>query len=336
MTEIKLPDTEHPATPEPGRDGADLARPGERYFRHPGDVVRLVLWGATSLVLVIFIGVATGTSDGVTTDLGRAAGQLPDTVRELLLALLQIVAIAVPATVLGVLVATRRWRRLTFVSAAAAAGAAVFGLLDAAFGLSESVPGRVTSGTWVASPRFPSLVYVSGVAAVTAVGKPWLARPWRRAADRGALVLLLVMASGGAQACRSSCSRTRPARPSAPCCWCIFGAPNRRPAPPTSGTPCGRWSGGRQPDAHSGRGWAVQLYSTTEPTVADLRQGVRPGQSRCGPPVPWLPDDRPPRRQRGVVDLVAVPRRRAPGAPAAARRPGRRRVPRGLRARRTS
>jgi len=212
-------------------DRSELSPPGERYFRHPGDVVRLVLWGATSVVLVVFIGVATGTSEGITTDLGRAARQLPTTARELLLALLQVVAVAVPVVVVAVLVAMGRWRRLGFVVGAAAAGAGVFWALDAAFDLSASVRGAVTNGTWVASPRFPSLAYVAGVAAVTAVGKPWLSRPWRRAADRGALVLLLVMAIGGSAGVPELLLALAAGATVGSALLVLFGAPNRRPAP---------------------------------------------------------------------------------------------------------
>ena len=72
--------------------------PGERYFRHPGDLVRLVLWGVCLVVLAIFISVATATSDGVTSDLGRAAGRVAVSVREFTLALNQVVAAGVRST----------------------------------------------------------------------------------------------------------------------------------------------------------------------------------------------------------------------------------------------
>ena len=47
--------------------------PGERYYRHPGDIVRLVVWERAIVVFLLFIDVSTGTSDGVRTDLGDAA-----------------------------------------------------------------------------------------------------------------------------------------------------------------------------------------------------------------------------------------------------------------------
>src|SRR5258706_10166667 len=94
------------------RVGADLERPpGERYYRHPGDVVRLVIWGAAAVLVVLFIQVATDTSDGVTTDLARAGARLARPIRVLLLALCQVAAIVVPVGVAGGLMIRQRWRR---------------------------------------------------------------------------------------------------------------------------------------------------------------------------------------------------------------------------------
>src|SRR5213083_1175355 len=85
---------------EPGSPGFDPAPPGERYYRHPGDAVRLVLWGAATVLLAVVIGFGTHTTDGVTEDFGRVVARAPTSVRELLLALVQVLAIAVPTAVL--------------------------------------------------------------------------------------------------------------------------------------------------------------------------------------------------------------------------------------------
>src|SRR4051794_21115858 len=135
----------------------DAAPPGERYFRHPGDVVRLVLWGAAALLLTIVIALGTHTTDGVTADLGRVAGRAPMSVRELLLALTQVVALAVPAVIVVELVVAQRWRRLGIVALAAAGGAGLWVALETAIDLPGHLSDAVTSGTWVASTRFPSL-----------------------------------------------------------------------------------------------------------------------------------------------------------------------------------
>ena len=72
-TTVSAPFDPHAAAP--GASAFDLAPPGERYFRHPGDVVRLVLWGIAAAVLAIVIALGTHTSDGVTADLGRVAAR---------------------------------------------------------------------------------------------------------------------------------------------------------------------------------------------------------------------------------------------------------------------
>ena len=137
MTELDVPGPPTSADPAVPR-GAGLGdqAPGERYFRHPGDVVRLVLWAIVTFVLALFVSIASDTSDGLTTDLGRAASRLAEAVRELSLALAQVGAILVPLAVVIVLVVQRRWRRLGVGLLAAAAGVAVLALVDAAVGLS--------------------------------------------------------------------------------------------------------------------------------------------------------------------------------------------------------
>ena len=114
MTSISAPEAPFDAPP-PSAALTDSRPPGDRYFRHPGDLVRLVVWGVVTAVLAIVISLATSTSDGVTEDLGRAAARVPTSVRELALALAQVGSILVPAVVVIVLAFQQRWRRLGLV-----------------------------------------------------------------------------------------------------------------------------------------------------------------------------------------------------------------------------
>jgi undecaprenyl-diphosphatase len=211
---------------------SDLERPpGERYYRHPGDVVRLVIWGAASVLVILFIQVATDTSDGVTTDLARAGARLARPIRVLLLALCQVAAIVVPVGVLGGLMVRQRWRRTGVVVLAAIAGAACFALLDGLLDLPGKVAGAVDSGTWLASTRFPNLEYLAGAAAAATVGKPWLARPWRRSTDLVLIALGLVIAiTGGAGVPEVLLAGAVGAAIGA-AVLVVLGAPNRRPSP---------------------------------------------------------------------------------------------------------
>jgi Kef-type K+ transport system membrane component KefB len=131
--------------------------PGDRYFRHPGDVVRLVLWGTVLVLLAIFLSVADATSAGVSTDLGRVASQLPDAVREFFLTVAQVGGVLVPVLIAALLIWQRRWRRIGIGLLGAAAGLVVFVALDLALDIPRRVADAVDTETWVASSRFPSL-----------------------------------------------------------------------------------------------------------------------------------------------------------------------------------
>ena len=218
------------APPPAGLDGQP---PGERRFRHPGDVVRLTLWGTATLVLVVLIAVATSTSEGVTTDVGRVVTRLPGSVREFLLGLIQVAALAVPVAVVVGLVVKQRWHRLLLVALAGAAGAGLFALLDAGLALHRRIPDGVTGDTWVLSSRFPSLPYLAAVAAIATLGKPWLSRSWRRSCDWGVAVLAGAMAIAGTAGVPELALAVATGSAAGAAVLVVFGAPNRRPAPAT-------------------------------------------------------------------------------------------------------
>ena len=219
-------------TAPPTATTEDDRPPGERYFRHPGDVVRLVLWTLAAILLVVFVEVATGTSGGISTDLGGAAGRIPRTVREVLLALTQVVAVVLPEVVVIVLaLVQRRWRRLGMLVLAAAAGALVLAGLEQIFDVGGRVPGAITSGTWLASTRFPTLIYLAGAAAASTVAKPWLSRSWRRACDLALGFLALVMAISGIANVPDLLLAVAAGTAAGAALLVIFGAPNRRPSP---------------------------------------------------------------------------------------------------------
>jgi undecaprenyl-diphosphatase len=215
------------------RADVDERPPGERYFRHPGDVLRLVLWGATAVTLALILSVATASSEGLTTDLGRAAGRLPMSLRQLVLALAQVCAVAVPAVLLVVLLWQQRWRRLGILLLAGAAGGAVFALVDAALSLHPHVANAVNDDTWIASTRFPSLGYVAGVAAATVVGKPWVPRAWKRAGDLAVLALIGAMAIAGSAGVLELLLAAAVGATVGAALLVAFGSPNRRPLPAT-------------------------------------------------------------------------------------------------------
>jgi uncharacterized protein (TIRG00374 family) len=211
----------------------DYQPPGDRYYRHPGDVVRLVVWGAATALLILWTWLATSTTEGVTTDLGRATGRVPVAVRELLLALAQVGAVVVPAAVAVVLAVQQRWRRLALVASAGVAGVALFVVVDSRLDLAGGLPDAVNSGTWLASPDFPSLPFIAGLAAAATVGKPWMSRPWRRATDIALALLVGAVAIAGTLGVPEVLLAAALGTTVGAAILTLFGAPNRRPAPAT-------------------------------------------------------------------------------------------------------
>jgi uncharacterized protein (TIRG00374 family) len=224
--QVSAPDTERGDRPD-----FDARAPGERYYRHPGDVVRLVIWGVATVILVLFIELATGTDEGLRDDLGEAAALIPHAVRELALAAAQFTAALVPLVVAVVLVVQRRWRRLGVLVLAVLLGAGLFVLLDHVLGVPGPVAEALRDDSWFVSTRFPSSAYLAAAAAAGTVGKPWLSRAWRRASDRGLLVLVLIMLVAGTTGLAELLLAFAVGSLTGAALLVILGAPNRRPSP---------------------------------------------------------------------------------------------------------
>ncbi len=204
---------------------------GERYYRHPGDVIRLVLWAAAAILLALLIEVATGTSTGIREDLGGAGASVPRPAREFVLAVVQVCAVLVPLAVVIGLLLRRRFRRTAVVVAAAALGALLMALLEAVLDMPGRLPEALSDDGWLTSTRFPTLAYVAGASAAAVVGKPWLARGWRRAVDLAGVVLIVTMAVAGNAGVPELLLALAVGGTAGAALLVVFGAPNRRPSP---------------------------------------------------------------------------------------------------------
>jgi hypothetical protein len=154
----------------------DHRSPGERYYRHPGDVIRVVAWTVTTFALVLFVDLAVATSSGVRADLGQAATNVPDAARQLLLAVVQLACVAVPAAALAVLAFSGRWRRAATLLGAAVAGVGLFAAVDVLLDPAPAIPGSVDADAWWTSTTFPTPLYAAAAFAVVTVARPWLSR----------------------------------------------------------------------------------------------------------------------------------------------------------------
>ena len=151
------------------RRAATSRPPGERYFRHPGDVVRAgprwrrrcCSWCCSSRSPPrTSAGCERGPRPGRRRGARRAARAPARGSRRSSRS-------SCPVLVVVALVYRRRWRRLGVVVLAAGAGAAAVRAARRWRSTSAArVPDAVTGGTWMASTDFPSLTYVAGAAAV--------------------------------------------------------------------------------------------------------------------------------------------------------------------------
>jgi uncharacterized membrane protein YbhN (UPF0104 family) len=215
---------------QPTAPEVDHRPPGERYYRHPGDIVRLVLWAGATVVLLLFIDVATNSSDGLRVDLGGAATSVPEALRRLLLAGAQIGVVAAPIALAATLAAQRRWRRLGTVIGAGLLAAALVALLGSLLDDPPAITGSLDGESWLISARFPSPGVLAAALALVAVGKPWLPRRWRRAGDLSIATLFATMAIAGSGIPELLLALSAGGLTAA-AVLVALGAPNRRPTP---------------------------------------------------------------------------------------------------------
>ncbi len=171
------------ATQPPGRPPAPDVEPRPVRGRHPADAARIVVAVA---VLALLLGLGAAFSEGsrsTTVDLVRLFDHLPKVVLQFLVGGLQVLAVAAPLTLIGVLALRRAWETLASSALAAAVAALVVALLGRA--LDDYVPrvvlDRQGAGSWVGGAAFPSAAYLAGAAAVTVVVGAALGGRWRRA-----------------------------------------------------------------------------------------------------------------------------------------------------------
>jgi undecaprenyl-diphosphatase len=172
---------EPPGGTEPVTQQTGRFLPASRY-RHPGDVIRLIISGlvlaGTLAAVVVAHGRLLGPGAAAVTWLGS------DLAGRLLTAVLQVAMVVAAAGVVAAALRHRRFRLLGGLTAgAAAAGAGLAAILYLA---GDQHPHGVTAaaghGSLLASAAIPGPALLAAAAAVTVAAAPWLSRPWRRTA----------------------------------------------------------------------------------------------------------------------------------------------------------
>jgi undecaprenyl-diphosphatase len=177
----KPPDIHPVSTPAAAKRGDRLLSPAR--YRHPGDVIRLivaglVLAGAVAAAAVthgVYAGAPAAAVDSVvpTTVAGRALAGLVQAA----FALAAVAAVAV----------TLRYRRFRLLASLAAgavlAGAVLTGIVYLAGGeRPRALAAGAGSWWWLTGASLLGPALLAAAAAVTVAAAPWLSRPWRRTA----------------------------------------------------------------------------------------------------------------------------------------------------------
>ena len=216
-----------PASSDPPRFA--LARPGERYERHPGDLLRLVLWTAGTVALVALVETADRTAAAVDADLSGWIESIPEVARQLARTLVAVTALAVPLALVAVLALLRRWRRLVTLAGTAALAATAYVAVAAVAGLTAVV---VVDDADV--PAWAARASPAGLAAAVAaatVARPWSSRSWRRAVWWLLVGLATTMLAGSLVGAVQVLLAVAVGHVVAAVVLVGVGAPNRRPSP---------------------------------------------------------------------------------------------------------
>jgi hypothetical protein len=161
-------------------------------YRHPSDVIRLILGGLALLVAIVVIALASDQLLGPDAD--TVDGVEPSTdAGHIIVGIVQIIAVGAFVLAAAAELRHRRFRLVATVAGAAVLAGLLFVGITRLLGderprdLSEALD----SGSWLASAHFPSAAWLAAGVAIAVALAPWLSRPWRRFA----LTVLLIVAA---------------------------------------------------------------------------------------------------------------------------------------------
>jgi undecaprenyl-diphosphatase len=156
--------------------------PSSRY-RHPGDVIRLIV---SSVVLVVSLAACIVAPERLLgTDAAPVAGPEPGAAAgQLLTGLLQVAAIAGIVLVVVDTLRRRRFRLLGTLASGALLAGLVLTALERVIGEVQPAPltRNLAHDALVTDATFPSPAFLAGAVAVTVTIGPWLSHSWRRVA----------------------------------------------------------------------------------------------------------------------------------------------------------
>jgi glycosyltransferase 2 family protein len=168
-----------PSTTAPAAQHMGRWLPPARY-RHPGDVIRLIVGGLVLAVALAVLALPSGDLLGTGAPTVRWLSYQPG--GQILVGLVQVAIVVAAAGVVAAALRHRRFRLLAGLAAGAlVAGGVLAGILFLA-GDQHPHPEAVTLAHdgWLASAAFPEPPFLAAAVAVAVAAAPWLSRAWRR------------------------------------------------------------------------------------------------------------------------------------------------------------
>jgi glycosyltransferase 2 family protein len=170
-----------PSAPPPAAQHPARWLPPSRY-RHPGDVIRLIVGGLILAAALAVLALASSELLGASAPTVRWLSYQPG--GQILVGLVQVAFVVAAAGVVAAALRYRRFRLLAGLAAGAlVAGGVLTGILLLA-GNQHPPTEAVTLARdgWLASAAFPEPLFLAAAVAVTVAAAPWLSRAWRRTA----------------------------------------------------------------------------------------------------------------------------------------------------------
>jgi len=236
-----LATTTHPT----GRPDIEIEEPPRsKHARLPSDILRALVAVVVAVAGVLLASAFGDLTVGITTDVIRLTGRLPNPVVVVAILAAQLLALAVPLLVAAALLRNRTYRRLLLVLFAAAVAAIAVVLLENELSsrfvpiLDLPVPdwicavsgeGTVLLADCVEGFGFPSSTYMAGFAAGFSVISPWVDRRWRIAGWALIGFFLIVRSIDGVQAPVDALLVVAVGYAVGAATLLLFAAPDRRP-----------------------------------------------------------------------------------------------------------
>lgn len=200
-----------------------------RVVYSPVDLLRLVAALLALGVVLVVVTYLRKSLSGAERDLIDITSQLPGTVTQFAVRLVQLVAVFAPVVGFVALVVRRQFRRLAGAVVAAVAGG-IIGRWIMTDLLDLTVDRFRITGELEQGAPFPSAPFLAAIAAIVAADSPWMSNRWRNASRAWLALLLALRLFSGTTGLRELIVAVAVGWVVGSLVGVVVGAPDRRPA----------------------------------------------------------------------------------------------------------